>query len=413
MESVALDAEVFCAMPSRSRTALVFFGAKADGNRSFQFFKVLKPLPDLTKLLVRDPSDNWYNTGLPEVGDTLEEIAERIEGELSELGARRVVTCGSSMGGYAAILFGCMIGADRAIGIAPQTLLDPILPHAPLEGVDLQAPDLDPIIRDAPGTEVDLVAGWDELLDIFHAKRVAAHPSVRVLAIRNGHHLFTGDLHRAGKLVPLLTELVEGGAPDMCEVDPPLEPEVEQRIADTVYAGQREDWEEATERIRPVVERYPDWAGPSFHYGRALANLGDWKSAESALARAVGANPRWALPREDLAEALCEQGRQAEAEVVIREGLAFDPNWWAGHLSLGECLLRQGRAEEAQAAARLVESGVRGSLAKRPAWAKGHLALAGALLQQGRAEEAHAAARQAMELNPQLTTPAAKLLEQS
>lgn len=405
-----LNADVFYAMPSDSRTAIVAFGAKGGGKRHFHFFKLLQPLPGLTKLLVRDPSDSWYNAGLPGAGETVGEIAGTLEGALADLGATRVVTCGSSMGGYAALLFGCMIGAERAIAIGPQTLLDPVLPHAPLANVELQVADLEPVVRDASGTAIELVVGWDSLLDIFHARRVAEHPSVRVLAMPKGHHLFLNDLNREGKLVPLITELVDGGTPDLCHVDPPLDTEAERRIGDAVFAAHRRQWRLAAESIGPVAEQHPRWAGPNLHYGWALAKMGESAGAELALTRAITANPQWVLPREHLAEVYLEQGRAEEAEPIVREGLASNPDWWFGYLCLGECLRQLGRADEALAMAGRVESGVGAGLVKDPTWARGHLAMAGALRLLGRKEAAQKAAQQAMKLNPRLAERAEKAL---
>lgn len=287
------DTEIFHAMPADSDTVVVSFGAKGGGHAHFHFFKLLKPLPGFSKLLVRDPSGSWYNAGLPGEGDTLEEVAAGVERELRRLDAKQVITLGSSMGGYAAILFGCMLGAERAIALAPQTLLDPALRHAPPAHVRLQAPDLAPIIRDTPATRIDLVAGWDDHLDVFNAQRVAGLPSVRVLALRNGVHAFVEHLHNDDKLIPLITDLVEGDTPENCDVNPQLDPEDEQRIADTAYAVQRGDWEAVTERIGPVAERYPSWAGPNFDLGRALTEMGDLHAAEVFLTRAVQGNPRW------------------------------------------------------------------------------------------------------------------------
>jgi pimeloyl-ACP methyl ester carboxylesterase len=338
-------------MPAESEVAIVSFSAMGGGRAHFHFFRTLEPLPGISKLLVRDPLGRWYNDGLPGVGYTVEEIAERIELEVAKLGAKRVITLGSSMGGYASILFGCLIGAERAIALAPQTYLDPILPHAPSADVELQVPDLRSILRETTVTKVDLVAGWDALIDVFHAQRLAEFPQLRVLALRGYIHSFISALHSEGKLLPLVIELSEGGTPEICEVEPQITSDSEERIAATVFAVERSEWEPVVQEIAPVAERYPDWAGPNFTLGQALFNLEDWEGAEAVQARAVRANPGWTQPRTILVSAMLKRDRLGEAELVVRGGLDLDAKWGYGHLSLARCLLRQGRKEEGRAAA--------------------------------------------------------------
>jgi pimeloyl-ACP methyl ester carboxylesterase len=310
--------QVFHAIPAESGTAIVAFSARGVKPGRFQFVRLLDHVSDATKLFVSDPHASWYNAGLPGVGGTPEEIAAGIKRELDRLGATRIVTFGSSMGGYAAILFGCLLGAERAVALGPQTLLDQGLRHAPPADLDLQVSDLTPIVRGARETEIDLVAGWDDHVDIFHVQRLASLPSVRVLALRHRRHAFAKDLFREGELVPLISELLDGGTPEICQVDPQIDLDSEERIADTAYAVQRGDWKTVAERIGPVSERYPDWAGPSYDLGRALAEMEDWQGAGAAFARALRANPRWTDARAYLVSALRKQGLPAEAERAAR-----------------------------------------------------------------------------------------------
>lgn len=272
-EDALPDDRVFYAMPADADTALISFSAMGTGRGSFDFFRVLDPLPQYSKLLVRDPSSCWYNNGLPGVGRPLDLIADRIERELLQLGAREVIAIGYSMGAYAAILYGCLIGASRIVALSPQTLLDPILRHSPPPGIELQAPDLVPVVRSAPDVEIELVAAWDDLLDVFHAHRLAHLPWVRLLAMPGRTHEFLADLHRSGQLVPLIAQLVTGEVPEQCEPPAEIEADVAARIADTVYAAQRGDWVTAAERIEPVAEDHPKWNGPNAQLERALAKI--------------------------------------------------------------------------------------------------------------------------------------------
>lgn len=260
------------AMPADSDTAIVAFSAKGG---VFDYFRVLQPFPGITKLLVRDPSDRWYNAGLPGVGDSVDAVADRVGAELDAVGAKRVITLGSSMGGYAAILFGCMLGAERAIAFGPQTILDPIFRHSPPTDVPLQVPDLRPIVREHPDTAVELVAGWDSMLDVFHAQRLAGMSSVRVIGVMGGIHTFVIKLHGEGKLVPLVEELIEGRVPAFCEVEPTLSPDTAQRIADAVVAWHSGDHAHVVDRLGVVTERHPGWPGVQALLDEALDALGE------------------------------------------------------------------------------------------------------------------------------------------
>src|ERR1700741_4509909 len=134
------DTPVAHLTPGTSDTAIVAFSARSIEPGRFHFFSLTRFFAEPAKLLISDPSHSWYNAGLPGIGGTIEEIAAWIGREVRGLGARRIVTMGYSMGGYAAILFGCLTGAERAIAITPQTLLDRRLRWlVPPPRVELQA----------------------------------------------------------------------------------------------------------------------------------------------------------------------------------------------------------------------------------------------------------------------------------
>lgn len=215
-----------------SDMAIVAFSARGAYPKPFQFLGLERAFPDASRIFVRDRSDRWYNAGLPGVGDTVEAIATRLRAELERAGAKRTIAVGPSMGGYAAILFGCLIGAQRTIALAPQTLLHPGLPErVPAAAVPLQVPDLEPIVRAAPQTEVDVVVAWQDTLDVFHAQRIAHLASVRILGVMGADHNFARSLLKQGEFWPFMTGLIEGRPPEICVVDPPLQPAMTKRIA--------------------------------------------------------------------------------------------------------------------------------------------------------------------------------------
>lgn len=336
--------EVILARPQQSDTAILAFSSR--GARHFNYYNVLEPFP-ASKLLVRDPSDCWYNAGVPGVGETVDQIAERLREELGAMGAKKVFTIGSSMGAYAAILFGCLVGAERVMAFAPQTLLDPMFAHSPPDGVPLQAPDLEPIARSAPSTKIDFVVGWDDPIDVFYYFRLEHLPSVRGLARIGGSHTFIESLGIG--LPQIIEDLMGGGAPAGFEVQAPADDEVKAGITESVLAYHRSEYARSASLIAPVADANPSWAGLHFMRGLACFNAWDLDGAEAAFGAAKRANPDWYEPYGYLGRTLIQMKRPADAEPLLRKAAELKPDWARNYLFLGESLLGQGRAEEARA----------------------------------------------------------------
>jgi pimeloyl-ACP methyl ester carboxylesterase len=185
--------------------AAVFFAARGGGTE-FGFYRIAHQL-SATALLVKDPANNWYNAGIDGVGATVDEIACSLR---ATLGDRRIVTFGSSMGGYAAILFGCLLGAERCVALAPQTRLDSKLPLSPAADVQLQAPDLQRYLLESPSTNVRIFIGGSDLVDAYHAYRVADRQNVEVLVLPDAGHSVAETLAGTDVLREIVATTVAG-----------------------------------------------------------------------------------------------------------------------------------------------------------------------------------------------------------
>ena len=264
------DDPMLISTPGCAEPAIVAFSARDAKPRQFHFFHLSKFFPDSPKILVRDPSATWYNSGLRDVGDTVEEIASGIRREVASFDVGRILTIGMSMGGYAAILFGCLTKAERAIALVPQTLLDPRFPQRrPDADVKLQVPDLRPIIHAVPETKIDLVVAWDDLLDVFHAQRVAEFPSVRLLGVP-GEHGFLKQLGERDEFWPFISELVNGDIMNVCEEKPRFAPAIIKRLGEAAFARGRGDEDHAMRALIPIAERFPEWDAPDLVAVRSM-----------------------------------------------------------------------------------------------------------------------------------------------
>lgn len=97
--------------------------------RPFDFFGRTKKLEKqsgrrFNRILVRDFMNSWYHRGVPGLGDDVDEAAVNLGSIIDAISPSRIITIGQSMGGYAAILFGMLLRADRIVAFGPLSHLD-------------------------------------------------------------------------------------------------------------------------------------------------------------------------------------------------------------------------------------------------------------------------------------------------
>lgn len=116
------EAEVFVRVRPDDRVVLVAFGGlyMRVGVADYEFYVVTQGLP-AGLIFLRDRSRRIYHNGLPELGRTFPEMAAGLR---RLIGDRRWVGVGNSGGGFAALLFGALAGAEEIHAFAPVTFLD-------------------------------------------------------------------------------------------------------------------------------------------------------------------------------------------------------------------------------------------------------------------------------------------------
>jgi hypothetical protein len=184
----------------------------------FEFFRTVKDLP-VTKLFVRDLEQSWYHLGLSGLSRSIPESVAVIRQAVPE-GARRVVLAGVSMGGFAAIMFGALLGADRALAFSPQTFIDPwnrlrwqdgrwkrTIVRMYLRG--LLRPkcwDLRRLLaRSTRAGRIELHYGRQDRLDLVHARHLPPNHVTHV-PYEDCQHNVVQHLRNAGLLRPMLEQ---------------------------------------------------------------------------------------------------------------------------------------------------------------------------------------------------------------
>lgn len=220
-----------------SDTLLIAFGGMRGllGVPTWEFFKATGGMP-VKRLFVRDLRQCWYHRGIPGYGEDLESSAAALLEVARSGGTERIITAGNSAGGYAALLFGALLGADTVLCFAPQTVIDPVVlagwdDHRWDEQLnDLRGrgrlderwqdlaevlPGMQPLPGAATGTG-SLQLYYDSAYepDRLHAEHIAAVPGVRLIPSEGGRHSVALEMRKSGELDRVLrAALAGGGAP--------------------------------------------------------------------------------------------------------------------------------------------------------------------------------------------------------
>jgi pimeloyl-ACP methyl ester carboxylesterase len=208
-------------MSRDSHTLLIAFGGMRGelGIPPFEFFKATAGFP-IKRLFVRDLSQAWYHRGIPGCGPTIGETAESLKRLIAEHDVDRLVVAGTSAGGYAALVFGTLLGAETAICFAPQTVLD-LDTLASMEdhrwdaqveelmadgGLDPRWTDLRSALPEARCADTRYELHFDPSFppDRRHCERLSGLEGVLLRPREKGGHNIARDMRDAGELEPLL-----------------------------------------------------------------------------------------------------------------------------------------------------------------------------------------------------------------
>ena len=195
--SVAVDPVAGVSAP-----ALVCFGGIAGGllGPPFEFLRLTEHL-NVSRVFVRDLEQCWYQRGLKGLGTNVLDTAGGLSKLVSNCSPTRTVFVGTSSGGFAAAMFGSLLGADEVIAISPQTTIRRI--HRlrlgdrrwKLQIRKARASCIDPVHLDLVAMRnegpyyppLSIHYGRADRLDAAHAARLNGLESVNLVAHDGGH----------------------------------------------------------------------------------------------------------------------------------------------------------------------------------------------------------------------------------
>ncbi len=256
-------------------------------------------------------------------------------------GATRVVTYGSSMGGYAALRFADAAGATDALALSPQYSLDPkVAVNEQRWSQDFRRIGWRPDAAAAISCSARAVVVYDPTgPDRWHGERIAQDIACHLIRLPYTAHPVTTYLSEAGLLGSLIGGLLDGG------FDPQAFRRVARRSrgANGVYLGElaaAQPRRRATTALS-LARRALDVSPGNWHAQVSLSRLlsleGQHDEALSILKTLVQQSDRSVTYVVDYGNALMHAGRTAEARVIADEILSRSCDVahlqaWAAHI---------------------------------------------------------------------------------
>ncbi len=212
---------------SKSSVLLLIFSGLAQRINMpfFEFNNITGGLDHVNKIYLRDTYRFWYHRGLPNVGNDIDEIANFLRQYTTHPSTRKTVIFGNSGGGYAALLFGHILGVDEVHAFSPKLFIDPIkrvmnndFPpktsishlfslylHGQRKYFDLQKVFLSPVPQKG---NFHIYYSKNNKIDHLQAKRMKSIPGIHLHPFQHDRHNLIKLLKRRGKLRKIIEKAI-------------------------------------------------------------------------------------------------------------------------------------------------------------------------------------------------------------
>lgn len=269
---------------------------------------------------VMQTRNRWYQ--YPETPAALAAIRDEIAA------GQRVVTYGSSMGGYAAFRFSGVLGADAVIACSPQYSAD--LLRVPWERRWIHLSRDIPFIWDRLplAAHTRLYAFFDPLdRDLHHVRLIERKARVTRVPLPYSGHPSLQFMHEVGLLAPALLQIAE----DTFDADAFVAQAHRHRRLSGSYLSNQAlalPWWRNAERLRLMQEAIDTWPKePTYRIwaGQLLAKTGRHAAAEARYREGIAMAPNNPVFLHNFAGFLIQRRRWREAVAVAGEATRIAP----------------------------------------------------------------------------------------
>ena len=323
-------------IPRDSKKLAIFFSGTGVEDNHFHWWNMGQRI-DASVILVNNGRNEWYMRGIPGLGDSYGATVEAFRSWADALGATDIYTCGGSMGGSGALLYGVPLGA-RVLSLGFETHLN--FPWGYVQR--LMVRDFVPDFRDfrplvaTARQRIVVYAGESEPVDLAAAAHIADLPMVETVTLRGVGHGPPSHLRNRGKLDPLFDALLNDGAlPEISNAGAGLRSGFPDALYAAYCAGKEKRWSDLEALARKAIEIYPSSEYATMLLGKALLQQQKARLAVPVLREAISLHPNSREARLLLACATEKTGDLAGAVAIHKDILVHWPSFGLSHYGLG------------------------------------------------------------------------------
>lgn len=202
-----------CDLRFPGRPLLVAFGGIIGkmGISPFEFFNLTEGF-EVNKVYLRDLNQSWYHLPVKGLYNGVADLTGLIQKQSESIRPTKVITCGNSMGGYAALLFGALLNVDEVLAFSAQTNISALnLTRNPqqLRRVHQMGEadyfDLSKVLKQKlANTSYRVYFDVNGQLDVFHARQIESLSNVSLHPAQGGGHNLVRELRDKGQLSRIL-----------------------------------------------------------------------------------------------------------------------------------------------------------------------------------------------------------------
>ncbi len=297
-ELIQNDNFLYIQNESSDELIIVFSGIHAI---NFMGYKLLSEY-SANKLFIRDPTKGWYNRNIPGLSTDANNLKDVIEKVVSAYDRTKITTFGSSMGGYAALLFGLQLKVGRILVFSAQVKLNTGLPNNPASMDNIIYPDLNPLIESAKDTRIEYFFGMEEITDFYHIQYCSEFSHIKIHCIINAPHNVMGYFNTFGQLKPLLINYLENNKlpAGILEIDFWKNKTLLNSIIEVLESFSNNKLLESTKKLESLLQEVPNWSGGLVFLAKMYRQQRLYKSALDAAQKSIFLNSQLDIAHHEL-----------------------------------------------------------------------------------------------------------------